>query len=452
MHEANPPPSTTRALPGSTAPPGAPTPPKYRDVILMALVAAIFTALWLGVYGFLNRVIWSSALLTSRRWLVPVAVVFFSLLIGLTVKYLHAPTVISGGAMESLKGSGEERVDYRTFPGALLSSFLSVLSGASVGPEGPLGFLVQDIAAWVHQKRKLARETWIGFEASAFASLYNGIIGSPLFTAALATEYKVGGSSSLVYLAWNLLAGVIGYLFFTLLGIATFAKYVAFTPISGITLLYALDAILLSLVGCLVAVFVRFLFQLFGRIVPRVFGGRVVLRIVAAGVIIGIVGYFVPQVLFAGETQIFPMVHNPASYGVLALLGLGVLKLVLLALSFKSGYLGGPTFPTLFACTMFGLAANLLFPAVPVSLCVLCIEVAALTLASGAPLTMILLVAVVGTADTFTVALLVLSSAVALMVAAALMRLQARRGAQAAAPPVGPGAPTAGDATGAAPA
>jgi H+/Cl- antiporter ClcA len=452
MREADPSPITTRAASDGNPSPGAPAPPKYRDVILMALVAIVFTALWLGVYGFLNRVIWSSALLTSRRWLVSVAVVCFSLLVGLTVKYLRAPTVIDGGAMESLKGSGGERVDYRTFPGALLSSFLSVLSGASVGPEGPLGFLVQDIAAWVHQKRKLAQETWVGFEASAFASLYNGIIGSPLFTAALATEYKVGGGSSLVYLAWNLLAGVIGYLFFTLLGLATFAKYVAFTPISGITLLYVLYAILLSLFGCLVAVFMRFLFQVFGRVLPRIFHTRVVLRVVVAGVIIGIVGYFVPQVLFAGETQIFPMVHNPATYGVLALLGLGVLKLVLLALSFKSGYLGGPTFPTLFACTMFGLAANLLFPAVPVSLCVLCIEVAALTLASGAPLTMILLVAVVGTADTFTVALLVLSAAVALMIGAALTRLQARRAAQTAARPTRPGATTAGDATGAAPA
>jgi len=35
----------------------------------------------------------------------------------------------------------------------------------------------------------------------------------------------------------------------------------------------------------------------------------------------------------------------------------------------------------LFACTMFGLAGNLLFPFVPVSICVLCIEAGALTLA-----------------------------------------------------------------------
>jgi H+/Cl- antiporter ClcA len=191
------------------------------------------------------------------------------------------------------------------------------------------------------------------------------------------------------------------------------------------------------------------LFRTFAKLIPRIFRDRVVARVVAAGVVIGIIGYFVPEVLFAGETQLFPMVDNPAGYGVLALLGLGILKLVLLAFSFKSGYLGGPTFPTLFACTMFGLAANLLFPSVPVAICVLSIEVAALTLATGAPLTMILLVAVVGTADTFTVALLVLGSAVALIVGATIKQFQARRAARSRTESGAPAAPTAGDGAGA---
>jgi H+/Cl- antiporter ClcA len=257
-----------------------------------------------------------------------VAVVVFSLLIGLTIKYLRAPTVIHGTAMESLKGSGAGQVEYSNFPGTLISSFLSVLSGASVGPEGALGALMQQISGWIHQKFRLSERTWTGFEAASFASMYNGIIGSPLFTGVLATEYKVGGGSGLVYLGWNLLAGVIGYLFFTLLGLHTFAHDVAFKPISGITLLYVVYTIVLSLVGCLIGILVGVLFRVFGTMLPRIFQDRVVARVTVAGLIIGIIGYFVPQVLFAGETQIFPMVDNPASYGVWALLGLGTLKLV----------------------------------------------------------------------------------------------------------------------------
>jgi H+/Cl- antiporter ClcA len=410
-----------------------PTEPAIWQIVLIALVAIAVTALFLSINGLLNNVIWDNSFVSAHRWTIPVGAVVFSALVGIIRKYLHAPSVIHGGAMESLKGSGDEHIDPGVFPGTLLSSLCSLLSGACVGPEGPVGFLVQQVAAWLHQRLRLAKSSWQGFEASAFASAYNGIIGNPLFTGVLATEYKVGGQSGLVYLAWNLLAGVIGYLFYVMLGLNSFAQYVTLTPPHRITLTYVIFAILLALVGCLLALLVGLAFQVIGQAMDRIFGNAVILRVLAAGVVIGVVGYFVPEVLFAGESQIFPILHNPASYGALALFGLGLLKLLLLALSFKSGYLGGPTFPVLFGCTMFGLAFSLLFPTVPVSILVLCIEVSALTLASGAPLTMILLVAVVGTADVFTLALLALSASVAVLVGEGIKRLRAQRAAAPAA-------------------
>lgn len=429
--------TSTRVAGTRTPPPSddvaRPTEPAIWQIVLIALVAIAVTALFLSINGLLNNVIWDNSFVSAHRWTIPVGAVVFSALVGIIRKYLHAPSVIHGGAMESLKGSGDEHIDPGVFPGTLLSSLCSLLSGACVGPEGPVGFLVQQVAAWLHQRLRLAKSSWQGFEASAFASAYNGIIGNPLFTGVLATEYKVGGQSGLVYLAWNLLAGVIGYLFYVMLGLNSFAQYVTLTPPHRITLTYVIFAILLALVGCLLALLVGLAFQVIGQAMDRIFGNAVILRVLAAGVVIGVVGYFVPEVLFAGESQIFPILHNPASYGALALFGLGLLKLLLLALSFKSGYLGGPTFPVLFGCTMFGLAFSLLFPTVPVSILVLCIEVSALTLASGAPLTMILLVAVVGTADVFTLALLALSASVAVLVGEGIKRLRAQRAAAPAA-------------------
>jgi H+/Cl- antiporter ClcA len=351
----------------------------------------------------------------------------FSLLVGLVQKYLRAPTVINGGAFESMKGGDHEKTDYTTFPGALLSSFFSLLSGASVGPEGPLAFLVQDITAWMSEKLKVAEESKLGLSMAALASAYNGIVGSPLFTGVLATEFQVGGKElGIAFLAWNLLAGVIGYFFFTLLGLPVFAKYIPFTPISSLKPEYALYAILLGLVGALVTLLIAASFQVFGRVMGR-FGERVVLRIMVAGVVIAIVGYFFPEVRFAGETQIFPMIQNPAQFGVGLLLLFALLKILLLGLSFKSGYLGGPTFPTLFSCTMVAMALSLIFPAIPVSILVLCIEAAAVSLLLSAPLAAILLVAVIGTADPYLVALMCLSTVTSMFVGFGVKRLMARR-------------------------
>ena len=78
------------------------------------------------------------------------------------------------------------------------------------------------------------------------------------------------------------------------------------------------------------------------------------------------------------------IIADPEQYGVAILLLLAVLKPLLLGLSFKSGYLGGPIFPVMFACTMLGLAIHVIFPDVPLSILVLCIEGPAVAL-SWAP-------------------------------------------------------------------
>jgi H+/Cl- antiporter ClcA len=115
-------------------------------VILIAFIAIAFTAAFISGYEWLNEVIWfSNHYASTNRWIIPVGVLGFSLLVGLCQKYLRAPTVIHGGFAESLKGTGE-KTDYRTFPGALLSSLFSLLSGASIGPEGTIALLVSDIA------------------------------------------------------------------------------------------------------------------------------------------------------------------------------------------------------------------------------------------------------------------------------------------------------------------
>lgn len=405
--------------------------PTLSQIIVVALIAIVFTAVWLGIYEFLDRVIWESPFVAQNRWTLPALVLFFSLIVGLAQKYLHAPNVIHGGAVESLTGEEAQISTRIPFVGTLVSSYASLLSGASVGPEGALAFLVLQISTWFHRRIRASKKTMPGFAMAALASAYNGLVGSPLFSGVLATELRVGGvgDNAIVFVVWNLLAGVIGYLFFTLLGLPTFAKELALPPVDDLTLLYVIIAFLLGILGALVAVTISLLFNAFEIGLARIFKDQVIWRILAAGVVISIVGYFVPEVLFAGETQIFPMIDNPAQYGVLMLIGLGLLKLIMLGLSFKSGYMGGPIFPILFASTMFGLALSLLFPTVPVSIFVLCTEAAVVTLALRAPLTAILLVSVVGTATPNEIALLVLSAVTSMVLGVVLMRLRAKRAA-----------------------
>ncbi|WP_054847483.1 chloride channel protein [Methanoculleus chikugoensis] len=191
------------------------------------------------------------------------------------------------------------------------------------------------------------------------------------------------------FLTWNLLAGTVGYLFYLLLGgLPSFARSIPFEPIGGLYPGYILYAITLGILGSLLAVFAGVAMQTVETIMDRVFGDAVVARVLAAGAVIACAGYFVPEVLFSGgEGQLHGIIADPARLGgVGMLLGVAILKIILLALSFKSGYIGGPLFPIIFSSTLIGLALHLVFPpGIPVGIFVLCIEAAALTLALGAP-------------------------------------------------------------------
>jgi H+/Cl- antiporter ClcA len=389
------------------------------QVVLIAVIAITFTVAYLSVYALLNNAVWGeNDFIAANPWAVPAGVVLFSLLVGLSRKYLHAPDVIHGGFADSLK-SGESP-NPRTFPGALLSSLFSLLSGASVGPEGTITVLVGYISSFVRGRLRISSPTAaLGFDVAALASAFNGIIGSVLFTGVFATEFQVGGNKNAFrLLTWNLLAGTIGFVLYQLLGLPSFARSIPFEPIGELLPAYTVYAVALGIIGSLLAIFAGISMQAAGTVMERVFGAATVAPVLTAGVVIAIVGYFVPEVLFSGEGQIHAIIADPARFGVVMLLGMAVLKILLLALSFKSGYIGGPLFPIIFASTLVGLALSLVFPGVPVAILVLCIETAALTLALGAPLTTILLVAVVGTADQYTIVLLALSAVTAMLIGA----------------------------------
>jgi H+/Cl- antiporter ClcA len=409
--------------------------PKVWQVVAVALIAIAFTAAFMQFSAMLHAVVWTNPFVSDSRWAVPVVSVVLSLIVGLSQKHLSAPTVIDGSFTESLKGKGT-RTDYRTFPGALLSSVCSLLSGASVGPEGPVAVLVQDISAWMRDKLRIAEKTALGFDVAALAAAFNGIVGNPLFTGVFATEYEVGAPSGSQYLIWNLLAGVIGFAFYELLGLTAFAGAVAFTPVTHLELAYFGWALILGVFGAVMAIYTAFSMQLFGQLIPRLFGQHVVLRSLVAGVVIGVIGVPLPELMFSGEQQVHTIVADPAQYGVALLLLLALLKPLLLALSFKSGYLGGPIFPVIFACTMLGMALHLVFVDVPLSILVLCIEGPAVALALSAPLTAIVLVVIVGSSSPDTMALIVLSTAVGVLIGGAFKRIQARNLPQPAQQPL----------------
>lgn len=429
------------SLPSSEAPSDASSDPTVLtrlpginawQILLVALVVAIFSVLWFGSYQLLDDLIWDSDFVAANRWTIPVAVLLFSLIAGLAQKYLNASNAIDSECLDPvLKG---DMTSYKqSFWGTLISSYASLLSGASVGPEGPLGYLAVDVVEWLGQRLKLPEEGFLPAAMAGLSSAYNGIIGSSVFTAVLSFETS-GGKDGLPALAANLAAGAVGYLIFRLAGVPPFVGVLDEGGVTEMNVELVLWAIGLGLLGALLAVYIGVAMRVAGKVMST-FNGRPITRIMVAAAIIAVVGYFFPILLFAGEAPLESLMANPSQVTVATLLILAAAKPLLLALSLKSGYLGGPIFPVLFSAVMVGLAISLLLPSVPVSVLTTCIAAGVLTLALGAPLSSILLVSLLTSADLNLLELIVVATVTAMIAGQVATTLTARRSA----PPAGNG-------------
>jgi H+/Cl- antiporter ClcA len=94
---------------------------------------------------------------------------------------------------------------------------------------------------------------------------------------------------------------------------------------------------------------------------------------------------------------------------------MALVKVALLAVAFKSGFLGGPTFPAIFAATCVALAVSLLFPGLPLDVLIAGAMAGFLVVLFKAPFMVILLTTAMLQADPLLVALIVLAVATVLI-------------------------------------
>ena len=72
-------------------------------------------------------------------------------LVGLLVKYRHAPTNLDESLLDSLSGD-VTKIDWRTLPVNVVMAWASLFSGAVLGPEGGIGGIASKIAALYGEK------------------------------------------------------------------------------------------------------------------------------------------------------------------------------------------------------------------------------------------------------------------------------------------------------------
>ena len=91
-----------------------------------------------------------------------------------------------------------------------------------------------------------------------------------------------------------------------------------------------------------------------------------ILKGAVGGLILGVMGTFLPLTMFSGEEQIYLLLNIGAELGIAVLILTSILKIVLTNICIESGLKGGHFFPLIFSGTAMGYALGLILNMDPI--------------------------------------------------------------------------------------
>ena len=399
-------------------------------VALLGLISALVTFVFITLVHHGTFLLWTEAaqaLGMDQRLFTLLVCTLGGLLVGLLVKLFGDHSGIFAEVMSEFGKSG--RFDYRNAPGILITGFVSLIAGASLGPEAPLADACGGIGTWAADQLKLDEKETRTAGYGGLSAMLAAFITNPFGGALLGLESAQGGVTGLTLYFWalfpSLLASAVATVLFVLLSgtfFETLYKFPVYTP-QLVDMFYAAP---LALIGA--AAGLLFMFSL--KSLQRLFlpmKERVVLRGLIGGLGMGIIGALLPLTLFSGEEETSHLITHAAEIGVTMLILLALVKLFATSFVLATGWKGGYIFPIMFAGIALGLAIDLLFPGIPVAVAVAATMAGALVAAMKAPLFAALFTMVLVQKETAPVI------AVAVVVSALLTALLGMRSARRAA-------------------
>ena len=411
-------------------------------VVLLGLISAVVTFAFVAFVHQGTNLIWEQAAKTlgiDPRLFTILVCALGGLVVGLLVKLFGDHNAIFAELMLEFGKTG--RFDYRNAPGIVLTAFVSLISGGSLGPEAPLADACGGIGTLMSDRLKLDEQETRTLGYSGVSAMLAAFITEPIGGALLGLELAQGGTSGKQTYFWvlfpSLLASAVATVVFVLLSgnfFATLYVFPAYVP-RLVDLLYAAP---LGLIGGVVGL----LFMLSLRRLQRLFQpmkAHVVVRGLIGGLGMGLIGALLPLTLFSGEEQTSDLIVHAAEIGVVMLIVMGLAKLLATSLLLATGWKGGYIFPIMFASAALGLAASLLFSGIPVAVAVAATMAGAVVATLRAPLFAVLFTLVLVQKET--AAVIAVAVVVSALLTALLALRAARRAADQAQPLPGPSSP-----------
>src|SRR3990172_9505560 len=181
----------------------------------IAVVIALATLAFLGAYSGLRDVVWEEVTVAlgvaPYSWYALIVTTLGGLAVGVLLRIV--PGRVGPGPSEG-HGIGMEQVPASQASGMVLVSLVSLVAGASLGPEAALLAVALAVGAALATRPKPPELSRV-FGMSGVGSLLSGLLGSPIAPAVMTLEVtQVTGHNLYVFLIPILVASAVGLLTF----------------------------------------------------------------------------------------------------------------------------------------------------------------------------------------------------------------------------------------------
>ena len=347
------------------------TPPPLRRTVALGVVIGAANAL--GLLGFewltdhLTNLIWNDWANSDQvRWLVLPLAIAGSVALSLTVRATRQ-TRMQPPHTDVLAHADEMKPSsLRSIAVLLTVGAVSLVGGASLGPEGAILPASIALGAWAAGHTRTPEPMTALLMLSSIGALLVAFFGSlipvPIPLLIMRREGKPLTRRSAIP---PVLAGVTAWVLVSL--IRGTAQGRGILPIdTGGGLSAVIPALVLGMLAVLVGVLLRLIIRTTVRWTQHV---DRLWHWIAAGVLFGaVLGtlYWIggESVQFSGKEGTHLLYNDRAQYGVAALLGLLLVKLLATGWSIAAGYRGGPAFPSVYAGVALSLAVTTAIPGV----------------------------------------------------------------------------------------
>lgn len=368
----------------------------YRKLLMLAPVIGVAGGLlalvFMGITGTANDLLFSdtgTGWWTGRWWWIPLTA-----LGGFVVALLRKAFKVSKQVPGAIALAQKGWVDPANAFYWVAISTVSLMMGASLGPSFGLVVMGGGFGSWLVtrlRKQYDEEEARQGFALTGMAGGMGGGYSAPLFATVLASELSPTSKS-------NYVAAFIPELFAATLGFVIYYGVTGNSMLGTYRLpeyqLHAVDLLVGALLGA-AAVFVLLLHTLISKLVARaaaLIANPYVLG-TAGGALVGLIAFALPLTATAGSKQLGTELEISETMGVGLIAAILVGKMIAIALSQSSGFLGGIVFPAIFLGGTAGLLVHSIFPDIPIALCVGAMLAAVPGAFLNAPLALIIIAA-----------------------------------------------------------